>query len=203
MNCGTALLNTLFIGRAKKNFVLWIMLFLSAAAAAQGDKYEGVYVCTKGKAHFFSGATIENIEATSNSTLCVLNVQTKKVYAKMQQASFIFKDKLMQEHFNENYMETEKYPSAVLDMVIANDIDFSKDGAYDVSLKGTLEMHGVKQNREIAGKIIVKNGQPVNGTAVFDVKLTDHKIKVPSVVGANIAESVKVDVSFDFEKYKK
>ena len=167
------------------------------------DKYANTYACTKGKIHFFSSSPLEDIEATSNVAVCVVNTQTKKVYAKVQQTSFVFKDKLMQEHFNENYMESDKFPSSVLDMAIAEDIDFTKDGVYDVTLKGTLEMHGVKKEREIKGKLTIKNGVPSQATAAFDVKLVDHGIKVPKAVVMNIAEVVKVDVDFALEKYEK
>ncbi|MDB5282162.1 MAG: YceI family protein [Bacteroidota bacterium] len=175
------------------------LIFVSGTVSAQE---ENAYVCTKGKIHFFSGTAMEDIEATSNSAVCVFNTQTKKIFAKIQQSSFVFKDKLMQEHFNENYMESEKYPYGVLDMLMDN-VDLSKDGTFDVVLKGTLEMHGVKYPREIKAKLVIKNGQPVNATAVFTVKLADHKIKIPSIVGANIAEEMKVDIDFNFEKYKK
>lgn len=183
--------------------LLYILFAIGPGLSAQSDKYANAYLCTKGKIHFFSGATLEDIEATTNSALCVLNTETKKVYAKVQQTSFNFKDKLMQEHFNENYMETDKFPYSVMDMIIVEDIDFTRDSVYDITLKGTLEMHGVKNEREIKGKLTIKEGKPVNGTATFDVKLADHKIKIPSIVGANIAEVVKVDIDFNFEKYQK
>ena len=109
----------------------------------------------------------------------------------------------MQEHFNENYLESDEFPTAVLDMVIAENLDFTKDGSYDVTLTGTLDMHGVKQPREIKGKLTIKNGAPVNATADFEVKLVDHKIKIPKAVIMNIAEKIKVDVDFTFEKYQK
>lgn len=179
-------------------FLLAFVLQLSAQ-----DKYAGTYACTKGKIHFFSASPLEDIEATSNTAVCVVNTQTKKVYAKIQQTSFVFKDGLMQEHFNENYMESETYPASILDMAIVEDIDFTKDGVYDVTLKGTLDMHGVKQDREIKGKLIIKNGAPAQATAVFDVKLVDHKIKIPKAVMMNIAESIKVDVDFALAKYEK
>ena len=191
----------------KPNFKsLPVVLMLLATvffSRAQEDKYADAYACQKGMIHFFSATAMENIDATTNNAVCVLNTKSKKVYAKAKQASFIFKDKLMQEHFNENYMESEKYPFSVLDMAIANDVDFTKDGTYDIILKGTLEMHGVKKDREIKGKLTIKNGQPVNGNAEFMVKLADHQIKIPSVVGANIAEEVKVNVDFNFEKLHK
>ena len=183
--------------------LLVLFLAIGLGAVAQEDKYADSYICQKGMAHFFSATSMENIDATSNVAGCVLNTKTKKVYSKIKQTSFVFKDRLMQDHFNENYMETEKFPVAILDMVIVENIDFSKDGTYDVTLKGTLEMHGVKKEREIKGKLTIKNGQPVNATAEFMVKLADHQIKIPSIVGANIAEDVKVNVDYTFEKFHK
>ena len=180
-----------------------LFIVIALQLSAQGDKYANTYVCTKGKIHFFSASPLEDIEATSNSAVCVVNTQTKKVYAKIQQNSFVFKDKLMQEHFNENYMESEKFPSAVLDMVITGDIDLTKDGVYDITLHGTLDMHGVKNERDIKGKLTIKNGAPVLATAAYEVKLEDHGIKIPKAVTMNIAESVKVDVDFALEKYQK
>ena len=187
-----------------KSLLVLVALFsIALFSNAEDDKYADTYVCQKGMINFFSATAMENIDATINSAICVLNTKTKKVNCKAKQTAFVFKDKLMQEHFNENYMESEKYPFSVLDMTIANDVDFAKDGIYDITLKGTLEMHGVKHEREIKGKLTIKNGQPVNATAIFMVKLADHKIKIPSVVGANIAEDVKVTVDFNFEKFHK
>ena len=186
-----------------KTTIAAFLLVLSVQLFAQDDKYANTYVCTKGKIHFFSSSPLEDIEATSNVAVCVVNTQTKKIYSKVSQASFVFKDKLMQEHFNENYMESDKYPSAVLDMAIVENIDLTKDGAYDITLHGTVDMHGTKQARDIKGKLIIKNGVPVQATAAFDVKLADHGIKIPKAVTMNIAEIIKVDVDFALEKYQK
>lgn len=193
--------------KLKMNYRLFSLTLLllsgSLLTFAQDDKYADTYACQKGMVHFFSATAMENIDATTNSAICVLNTKTKKVFCKLKQSSFTFKDKLMREHFNENYMESDKFPVAQLDMVIVEDIDFTKDGTYDITLKGTLEMHGVKKEREIKGKLIIKNGQPVSATAEFMVKLADHGIKIPSIVGANIAEDVKTNVEFAFEKFHK
>ncbi len=186
----------------KQLLFLLVFLFTMQFVSAQ-DKYANTYVCTTGKIHFFSSSPLEDIEATSTTAVCVINTQTKKVYAKIKQASFVFKDKLMQEHFNENYMESDKFPDAILDMVIAESIDFTKDGVYDITLTGTLAMHGVKIPREIKGKLTIRNGVPVNATAAFEVKLVEHGIKIPRAVIMNIAEVIKVDVTFALEKYKK
>ncbi len=161
------------------------------------------YVDKKGIVHFFSAATVENIEATTHSAVCALNTTTKRVVAKIPVTSFTFKDKLMQEHFNENYLESDKYPYASLDGVIAENIDFTKDGVYDVTIKGTFDIHNVKVPKEVKGKLTIANGVPVSATAKFDIKLADHNIKIPSLLGSNIAESEAVDAQFTYEKYEK
>lgn len=180
----------------KNLIVISFMLWASLAGAQQ-------YVAKTGKAHFFSKGTIEDIEATSKTAVCVLNTQNKKMVVKIKNKSFKFHDGLMEDHFNENYMESDKYEYSSLEALITDNIDFSKDGVYDVNVHGTIDIHGVKQERDFKAKITVKNGAPANGTAKFDVKLADHKIKIPSVVGQNIAEVIAVDVDFDFEKYDK
>jgi polyisoprenoid-binding protein YceI len=183
-------------------FALFTVISLSAFAQAPAKDYSHSYVCKNGKVHFFSSTPLEDIEATQTSAICVFNTQTKMISATIPIKKFDFKQDLMEEHFNENYLESDKYPTATLKGTILENLDFTKDGTYDVTIKGTLEIHGVVQEREIKGKITIKNGAPVNGTAVFDVKLVDHKIKVPQAVFANIAEVIKIDVSFDFVKYQ-
>jgi len=180
-----------------KNILIILALLVGYVSQAQQ------FVAKTGKAHFFSSASVENIEATSSTAVCALNTANKKVVVKIRNTSFKFKDGLMQEHFNENYMESDKYEFSTLDGVIVEPIDFTKDGVYDITIKGTLEIHGTKVEREIKGKLTIKNGVPANGKAKFDVKLADHKIKIPSLLGANIAESITVDVDFDYEKYEK
>lgn len=177
----------------------FIVLFIMATLHSHAQQY----VCKTGKAHFFSKTAMEDIEATSNQAVCALNTETQKVVAKIAIVTFKFHDKLMEEHFNENYMESDKIPYATLDATIKEKMDFSKDGLYDVILSGTLDIHGIKVTRDVKGKLTVKGGAPVSAAADFMVKLSDHKIKIPSVVGVNIAEELKVDVAFDFMKYEK
>ena len=180
-----------------KNLLIIIALLIGYTAAAQQ------YVARTGKVHFYSHGTIEDIEATTNAAVCALNTESKKVVCKIMITSFKFKDKLMEEHFNENYLESDKYPNAVLNGMIEEPIDWTKDGVYDVTIKGILEIHGTEKAREIKGKLTIKGGVPVNANAKFDVTLADHKIKIPSLVGANIAEVIAVDVDFNYEKYEK
>lgn len=161
------------------------------------------FICKTGKVHFFSATPLEDIEATTHSAVGAINSTNKKVYTKILITSFKFHDKLMEEHFNENYLESDKFPYGILDMVMQENLDYSKDTTYDVTLKGTLEMHGVKHEREIKGKLLVKNGVPLTATSKFNVKLADHNIKIPTAVAMKIAEALDVDVEFTFEKYEK
>ncbi|MBS1595528.1 MAG: YceI family protein [Bacteroidetes bacterium] len=161
------------------------------------------YVDKKGTVHFLSEATIENIEATTHSAGSAINTVSKRVVAKIPIITFKFKDKLMEEHFNENYLESDKYPYGVLNGTIVEAIDFTKDGVYDVTVKGTFEIHGVKHEQEVKGKLTIKNGAPASATAAFGIKLSDYKIRIPSLLGANISEGVNVDVNFNYEKFEK
>jgi polyisoprenoid-binding protein YceI len=182
-----------------KNIIIAILMPLAFLCSPALNAQAHTFVCTNGNIHFSASTIMEDIDATSNIAVCALNTQTKKISAKVAMTSFVFRRKKMQDDFNEDYAESTKFPYASLDAVIEN-INFSKDGTYDVTLKGTFEMHGVKVEREIKGKLTVKNGQPVSATAQFDVKLADHKIKVPTIVVVKIAEVVKVEVNFVFKK---
>ena len=176
----------------------FLLLFSSVWATAQDN-----FITQTGKVHFFSKTPLEDIEATTQKAVAVLYTATKKVQAKIPIQSFEFKQKLMQEHFNENYMESDKYPYGNLDAVISEAIDFTKDGEYDITLKGTLDIHGVKKPRDIKCKLTIANGVPQKATATFDIKLVEHKIKIPKAVILNIAEVIKVDVDFNLVKYEK
>lgn len=180
-----------------KNILFITLVFLF------GESHGQSFVDTKGKIHFFSKAAIEDIEATSLQTVCALNTDSRKVFAKIPIKSFEFSDKLMEEHFNENYLESDKIPYASLDATIVEAIDFTKDGVYDVTLAGTLDLHAVKKPVNIKGKLTIANGAPSKATADFIVVLADHKIKIPKIVLMNIAEMIKVDAAFTFTEYEK
>ena len=168
---------------------------------AQSDKGSDTYVCSNGKIKFFASTPLEDIDATSKMAVCAINTKTKKVSVKVQMSTFEFRRKKMQDDFNEDYIESNKFPYATLDGMIVEGLDFTKDGTYDVTVKGTLEMHGVKLDREVKGKLTVKNGHPYSCTSTFDVRVADHKIKIPTIVIVKIAEVAKVNADFIFEKY--
>jgi polyisoprenoid-binding protein YceI len=109
---------------------------------------------------------------------------------------------LMQEHFNENYLESEKFPTASFKGKINETIDFTKPGSYDVSATGTFTLHGVAKPRTIKGKLTVE-AQKLTLMSDFDVALTDHKIDVPQLVFVKVAQVIKVKNKFVFLPYQK
>jgi len=110
--------------------------------------------------------------------------------------AFEFKRALMQEHFNENYMESDKYPKSVFKGKITNigNINFSKDGTYPVTVKGILDMHGVKKEVESKGTLTV-TGDTIAAEAGFEVLLADFNIAIPGVVSDKISKTVKINVN--------
>ena len=115
---------------------------------------------------------------------------------------FKFEKALMQEHFNENYMESSKFPKASFlgTFTDPSKIDFNKDGNYQVIVAGNLTMHGVTKNVSIPATIHIAN-KKISGESKFDVKLADYNIQIPSVVAKQISEKVTISVNCMYEPY--
>ena len=165
------------------------------------SSFSQLYIAKAGETGFYSDTPLENIAALNKQVTAAIKVETGDVAVKMQMTQFQFPNKLMQEHFNENYMESSKYPTGTFTGKIQEKIDFKKDGIYDVTAKGIFTIHGVKQDRTIAGKLTVQ-GSTLTLVSNFNVKLTDHKIDVPSIVIVKIAETISVKNTFVFEIQK-
>ncbi|MEM9023511.1 MAG: YceI family protein [Bacteroidota bacterium] len=158
---------------------------------------QGVYKATNTSVKFFSSAPMEDIEATNEKSVSLINTETKGMAFAVPINKFQFKKKLMQEHFNENYMESEKYPKGTFKGKINEDIDFSKDGTYEVSATGKLNIHGVEKDRTLKGTLIVK-GNTLTLDAKMQVTLSEHDIEIPKVVFKKIAEVVDVTVHGEY-----
>jgi len=170
-----------------------IIIVCFALLALQTAKAQ-LFSTMTGNVSFFSVTPVENIDAHSHQALAVLSADKKELAFSIKNTSFEFQNKLMEEHFNEKYMESEKYPVSTFKGKINEAVDFTKDGEYNVTVTGKLNVHGVEKERTIAGKIIVKGGS-VQLVSEFKILLKDHNIEVPKLVMAKIAEelSVKVD----------
>lgn len=170
----------------KKTLIIATVL-TSMAFGAKAQIYEGL----KTKLSFFSETKMENIDAVNTSAKPLLNIKTGAFAMKAQQTEFKFKSSFMQEHYNENYMESEKFPFATFIGKVNETVDYTKDGVYQVTMTGKLSMHGVEQERTIKGTITVNKGEIILDSK-FEVKVADHKIKVPSLYIEKIAEIIQV-----------
>lgn len=181
-----------------KNIIKLLIFSLLISSKSFGQ----LYSTQSGETNFFSETPIENISAVNKIVGAILNTATNEVAVSMKMSAFDFPNKLMQEHFNENYMESEKFPTGIFKGKIVEVIDYTKNGTYDVTAKGQLTLHGVTQARDLRGKLIVDN-QRISLSCSFDIKLADHKIDVPKLVFAKIAEIIAVKSKYTFTPYVK
>ncbi|MFM7022616.1 MAG: YceI family protein [Flavobacteriales bacterium] len=162
-----------------------------------------VYKSKSGKVSFFSKTPVENISAVNaTSVQCAIDTKKKSVLVLIKVNGFKFEKPLMEEHFNEKYLETDKYTDAMFKGTIIGDVNYTKDGIYKVKSEGTFTLHGVAKPRTFEGTIEVKKGEVILHSK-FNVKLVDHNIEVPAVVTEKIAEVIEVDVNFTLALLKK
>ena len=154
-----------------------------------------LFHATEGKISFRSEAPLELIKASSNSLVGLIDTAKKTFSFKVGISSFEgFNSRTQREHFNENYMQTEKYPDASFKGKIIEDISFSKEGTVTVRAKGILNIHGVEKERIIKSEITVKNNI-ITLRSNFTVLLSDHNIPIPKVVYQKLANEIKVEVN--------
>ena len=174
-----------------------ILLGLILSFMPPASRVKPMFLTKSAELTLFSEAPIENIEAVSKSAYGVINSANGEIQFGVSIRSFRFRKSLMQEHFNENYMESEKFPAAKFKGKLNIPIDISKDGEYSVVATGDLEVHGITKKRTITGTIKVLNGR-LEVNSVFDVKCRDHEIKIPALVFKNIAETIRITLKGTF-----
>jgi len=181
-----------------KHIKLFIILCFAINANSQN-----IYKSTDGTVSFFSKTPVENIDAENKTLTSLLNIKTGEIAFLVTNNGFKFDKPLMEEHFNENYIESDKYKvSSFKGKITGELLDYTKDGTYKVKAKGTLDMHGIEKEREIDGTITVKDGK-ISISCEFDILLKDHKIKIPKIVTEKIAESVLVKVNINLAQKTK
>ena len=173
----------------KISFAFFVLLF----AAQFRSSAQPIFLGTNDSVSFYSETPIEDIDAKSSQAVGAVNQSTKDVFFKVPMKTFVFKKALMQEHFNENYVESDKFPYATFKGKITDNVDLTQDGTYTVSVSGDFTVHGVTKPRTIPGTIIVK-GNSMELKTAFDVKLADHDITIPTIVAKQIAEVISVKV---------
>ena len=176
-----------------KKFLLLALLAIGFQSKAQ------LFMTSTGEVSFFSKTPMEDIDAVNKSVSSIINTATNEVAVQMRITNFVFPNKLMQEHFNENYLESEKYPSATFKGKIKESVNLTVAGTYPISASGSATIHGVTRPIELKGTI-VSTGSTLALTCQFEVKLIDYNVKVPKIVFAKIAEVIKVSSKMNFAK---
>lgn len=156
------------------------------------------YIGKNGRISFFSEAPIEDISAINNNVSAVYDSNTGEIVFQLRIKDFIFPKKLMQEHFNENYLESDIYPNSVFQGKVVNPkTDIKKNG--NTRVIGSLKIHG-ETNQIILEGDLIRQEDVVTIKADFSVKLADYNIDIPKIVIYNIAEKIDINVDIKLKK---
>lgn len=173
-------------------------LFMTVFTHAQ-DKY----FTKNGKINFYSVAPLEDIEAKHKSAVAVLDTKTGTLQFSALIKGFEFENEEMQQHFNEDYLESDKFPKSEFKGQIINNaaVNYQKPGTYPVQVRGTLSIRGVSKEVQTPGTIKV-DGDGLKAAATFNVQVADYNIKIPSLVKDKIAKSVKITIDTKLDPLK-
>lgn len=174
--------------------VLFLLLWLPVALSAQSRLID-----KEGEAMFFSDALIEDITAKTKSAMAVIDTSTDEVAVSLNMKSFKFRKSLMQEHFNENYVESDKYPKATFTGKLTKSPDYSKNGKQEIPIKGEMTIHGVTKSMETTVTFTISD-KKIDAETVFNLKVADYDIKIPTLMFKKIAEVVEITAKFSFDR---
>jgi polyisoprenoid-binding protein YceI len=174
----------------KKSILLLIAIVTFYTADAQK------YMTRNGVITFYSKTSLEDIKATNNQVYAVIDVSNKNLAFTTLLKGFLFAKELMQQHFNEKYVESDKYPKSSFMGSYSGDVNLSKDGTYNTTVKGQLTLHGVTKPVEAPATMQVQNGKLI-GKCEFKISPADYNISVPSLVQDKIAKQLDITVLVD------
>lgn len=172
------------------------VLFLYLALFRPATAYSQLYSTRTGFIGFYSKTALEDIKAENNQVYAVVDAGKKNLALAVLLKGFIFTKELMQEHFNENYVESDKYPKATFTGAYTGDLSVGKDGVYKVMVKGSLTLHNVTKPIETEATFEVQRGQLL-GKTEFKVRPEDFNISIPSIVRDKIDKEITVKVNID------
>jgi hypothetical protein len=175
----------------KNLMIIAVVFFLLQPSFAQKR-----YFTKTGTVSFRAGTAVEDIDGLNKSATCVFDASSGDIQFAILIKGFEFKSALMMEHFNENYMESDKFSKSIFRGKIINldKINFLKDGTYPAKVKGILEIHGVKKEVETNGQFKVL-GETVIAIAEFEIVLEDYAITIPSLVKDKISKTARIMVN--------
>jgi hypothetical protein len=181
----------------KRLFILLIIINMANTASAQK------FMTRTGYIGFYSHTPLEDIKGDNNQVAGILDAKTGEMVFQVLVRSFHFDRALMEEHFNENYLESDKFPKASFKGKIINisTVDFSRNGTYDVTVEGDLTIHDVTRKISEKGKVEVVSGG-INANSKFIVTPEDYKINIPGLVREKIAKIIEVTVSMKYTPFE-
>lgn len=153
------------------------------------------YLTRNGKINFFSKTPLEDIKAENKQVFAAIDLSKKTIAFTLLQKGFLFEKQLMQDHYNENYVESEKYPKAMFTGTINGNVS-STPGTYKVQVEGKLTIHNTTQTVSFPAQLEVQQGK-VTGTSSFKLKPQDYNIQIPSLVKDKIASEISVQVNIE------
>ena len=170
------------------------LLIVSIKAVPQG--MDQIFICENGHVSFTSDAPLELIKASNEKLTGLLNAKDRSFSFRVLIKDFEgFNSSLQRVHFNEDYLETELFPSSTFKGRIIEEIDLSIPGEYKIRAKGKLSIHGVEIDRIVRCDLVVTKKQ-IDVTASFTVFIADHNISIPSILNQKIAREIMVDIKF-------
>ena len=166
--------------------LLATMLWCSTLHAQQ-------YTTRSGYIGFFSTTPLEDIKAENRQVYVIIDTDKKQLAFTCLVKGFLFKKELMQQHFNENYIESDKYPKATFSGSYSGDVTNSKNGTYNVQVPGDITLHGVTK-KITTPAVFQVNGTTLSGEATFTLSPADFNITIPALVKDKIAKQIDVRV---------
>ena len=157
------------------------------------------FITRNGMIQFNASTPLETINPINNHVSCILDSKTGKIAFQLKMISFKFDKALMEEHFNEKYVESEKYPKStyVGEIINWNELDFSKE-KQNIKSKGILTIHGVDKEVEVSGTInFLKNNIEIKSE--FSIVVSDFDIQIPKLVRDKISKEVRVILEMNLQ----
>ncbi|NPD45448.1 MULTISPECIES: YceI family protein [unclassified Lentimicrobium] len=179
----------------KKYIFIMAVLMMGTSIFAQK------FVTKSGHIRFYSETPMETIEADNKQVNSAYDHENGAFVFKVLMKSFEFEKALMQEHFNENYVESDDFPNAFFKGKIVNneDVDLEKMGELPVKVKGKLTIHGMTMDVEADGMMNVQKDM-ISATSKIMIEPKEYDIKIPGAVVKNIAEEIEVFINVDLKK---
>ena len=180
-----------------KNLVITVVTFLFLIPVVHSQKF----ITKNGMIKFYSDSPLEKIEGINNQVASAFDISNGNIVFKVLMKSFEFSKELMQEHFNENYVESDAFPEASFKGAVKDfkTSDFSKNGKINVIIEGDLIIHGVTKHVSEKGTL-EKKSDKIIGKSVFNIAIKDYNIKIPKAVEKNISENVQITVDLTMTK---